>query len=69
MNKTNEDTISEQEKFLSTGQPGRMSGLALKKMEKYNNEKSPENKEASRKALTRSLKTDAIRNARKARKV
>lgn len=66
LNKTNEDTISEQEKFLSTGRAGRMSGLALNKMGKYNKNKSPINKEASRKALEASSKRDAIRAARKA---
>lgn len=68
--KTNEDTISEQEKvpFPSGGRNVRFSGLALKTMGQHSIKKSPETASRFRKALERSTKRDAIRNARKARK-
>ena len=69
LNKTNEDTISEEGKFPSTGRAGRMSRLALKRMGQHNNEKSPETAKKFRGSLAASSKRDAIRNARKARKV
>ena len=68
LNKTNEDTISEEGKFHSTGRAGRMSRLALKRMGQHNNEKSPETAKKFRGTLAASSKIDAIRNARKARK-
>ena len=64
LNKTNEDTISEEGKFHSTGRAGRMSRLALKRMGQHNNEKSPETAKKFRGTLAASSKRDAIRKDR-----
>lgn len=68
--KTNEDTISEgwydfRTKFPSTGRAGRRSADALKMMNKYNIDKSPENRARYRGAVKRSIKIDATREMRR----
>lgn len=63
---TNKDTISEQEKvpFPSTGRAGRGIADTLKKMGKYNANKTPQNKKKFSGALARSIKRDATRAER-----
>jgi hypothetical protein len=64
--KTNEDTISEQEKvpFPSGGRNARFSGLALKTMGQHNNEKSPKTAKKFRGTLLKAHKIMAKRDAR-----